>query len=172
MSQVENPGRVIVILPDSGNRYLSKVFNDAWMIENSFLEKKVNNSIGDMIRVLHKTQKVVFAQASEKVEDVVKQMREDGVSQLPVQRNGEVIGIIPETALLRPLISGSIRPSDKIESLIDNNYSIVQEVEAIERLNDIFTNGKVALVAEGPKIKYILTKIDLISFLSQQSGGM
>jgi cystathionine beta-synthase len=172
MSQVENPGRVIVILPDSGNRYLSKVFNDAWMIENSFLEKKVNNSIGDMIRVLHKTQKVVFAQASEKVEDVVKQMREDGVSQLPVQRNGEVIGIIQETALLRPLISGSIRPSDKIESLIDNNYSIVQEVEAIERLNDIFTNGKVALVAEGPKIKYILTKIDLISFLSQQSGGM
>ena len=100
MSQVENPGRVIVILPDSGNRYLSKVFNDAWMIENSFLDKKVNNSIGDMIRVLHKTQKVVFAQASEKVEDVVKQMRDDGVSQLPVQRNGEVIGIIQETALL------------------------------------------------------------------------
>ena len=73
---------------------------------------------------------------------------------------------------MRPLISGSIRPSDKIESLIDNNYSILQEVEAIERLNDIFTSGKVALVAEGPKIKYILTKIDLISFLSQQSGGM
>jgi len=172
MSQVENPGRVIVILPDSGNRYLSKVYNDAWMIENSFMDKKVDTSIGDLIRVLHKTAKVLFAQSKDPVDAVVKQMRDSGVSQLPVMKNSEVVGTIQETALLRPLISGTIKPSDSIETLIDNNYSIVQESDSIERLSDIFTSGKVALAAEGGKIKHILTKIDLISFLSLRAGNL
>ncbi len=170
MSQQKDPGRVIVIMPDSGNRYLSKVYNDAWMIEMGFMDKRVDNTVGDMLRVLHKAPKVVFATSQDSVEKVVKQMREEGVSQLPVMKDMEVIGMIAETSLLRPLISGSIRPSDKIESLIDTNYTMVQESDPISRLNEAFTAGKVVLVAEGSKAKHILTKIDLISFLSLQSG--
>lgn len=171
MSQVENPGRVIVILPDSGNRYLSKVYNDAWMIENSFLEKKPDQTIGDMLFVLHKTQKILFATPSDRVGDVVRVMREAGVSQLPVRKDEDVIGVIAETALLRPLFSGSVKPSDTIENLIDNNYALVEMSDDIGRLNELFSVGKVVLAAEGGSVKYILTKIDLISFLSLQSGG-
>lgn len=171
MSSVVNPGRVIVILPDSGNRYLSKVYNDAWMIENSFFDKKAEVTIGDMVRVLHKANKVVSATISDKVELVVRRMREEGVSQLPVLRGNEVAGIIAETALLRPLFSGTIRPSDTIEALVDANFSIVQEGDEITRLNDIFTTGKVALLLERGQVKHILTKIDLIGFLSLQAGS-
>ena len=56
-----------------------------------------------------------------------------------------------------------------IEKIIDKNYSMVLESDGVERLNDIFTGNKVAFVMEGGKIKYILTKIDLIAFLSFQS---
>lgn len=171
MSQQDNPGRVLVILPDSGNRYLSKVYNDAWMIENGFMDKQVETTIGSMIRVLHKTSKVESASCTDTVEKVVKQMRDEGVSQLPVMKGTEVVGIIAETALLRPLISGAVKPGDKIEGLVDTSYSLLQEGDSISRLNDVFTSGKVALVAEGTKLKHILTKIDLISFLSLQSGG-
>jgi len=170
MSQQKNPGRVLVILPDSGNRYLSKTFNDAWMMENGFMDKKVENSVGDLIKVLHKNSNVVFAQTTDSVEQVVKQMRDNSVSQLPVMKDTEIVGMIAETAMLRPLISGTIRPSEKIETLVDTNYSIVQEGDAIERLNEVFTAGKVGLVVEGKKVKHILTKIDLISFLSLKSG--
>jgi cystathionine beta-synthase len=170
MAGTKNPGRVIVIMPDSGNRYLSKVFNDAWMIENSFMEKKADTTINDVMKVLHKTPKVVAVQASEKVEAVVKLMRDEGVSQLPVLRDKEIIGVIAETALLRPLYTGDIKPSDTIERLVDSNYSMVIESDAMERLHEIFTNGKIAFVMEGGKIKHILTKIDLISFLSFHSG--
>jgi len=170
MAETANPGRVIVILPDSGNRYLSKVFNDAWMIENSFLERKVQSTVGDMVRVLHKTSRILSADANGRVEEVVKLMRDEGISQLPVMKDGQVVGTIAETALLRPLISGAIKPSDRIESLVDNNYVILQESDPLDRLSDIFTGGKIALVAEGGKTKFILTKIDLISFLSLQGG--
>lgn len=173
MSHQKKLGKVLVIMPDSGNRYLSKVFNDAWMIENGFMEKQVDTSIGDMVRVLHKVaNKIVWAKHTDKVEAVVKQMREEGVSQLPVMKGDEVAGIMAETALLRPLFSGEIKPSDSIERLIDSNYSMVEPTDSISRLNEIFTSGKVAIVQEGNKPKFILTKIDLISFLSLQSGAI
>lgn len=171
MAQLKKPERVIVILPDSGNRYLSKVYNDAWMIENSYLEKTHQATIRDMINILHKTPGVVAAKTSDKVESVVKVMREQGVSQLPVLSGTEVKGVIAETALLRPLIAGEIKATDTIDLLVDMNYSIVEENDPMNRLNDVFTSGKVAFVMEGGKVKHILTKIDLISFLSAQSGG-
>lgn len=171
MSKQTNPGRVLVIMPDSGNRYLSKVYNDAWMIENSFLDKKPETRVADVLRVLHKTSKVVSAEIGSRVEDVVKLMRDEGVSQLPVLKGGEVVGMIAETALLRPIFSGALRPSDKIDTLIENNYALIQDSEDISRLNEIFTAGKIALVADGAKLKHVLTKIDLISFLSLQGGN-
>ncbi len=170
LAKTENPGRVLVILPDSGNRYLSKVFNDAWMIENSFMDKQASNTIGDLVKVLHKSPKIVYADAKDKVEAVVRKMRDENISQLPVMKGDTVAGMIAETALLRPLISGAVRPQDTIESLLDSNFSLVQEGDPLERLNEIFTNGKIALVAEGSKIKFVLTKIDLISYLSTTTG--
>lgn len=171
MSQLKKPERVLVILPDSGNRYLSKTYNDAWMIENSYMEKTHETTIRDMINILHKVTNVVAAKTTDKVETVVKIMREEGVSQLPVLSGTEVKGVIAEMALLRPLISGEVKATDTIDKLMDNNYSLVEENDPMTRLNEIFTTGKVAFVMEGGKVKHILTKIDLISYLSIQSGG-
>lgn len=171
MSQNEKNGRVLVILPDSGNRYLSKAFNDAWMIENGFMEKRPEATISDIVRTLNKNTRVLCASVTDCVEEVVSSMREGGVSQLPVMKGSEVAGVISETDLLRPLFMGSVRPSDRIESLINRNFAIVQPNDDIGRLHEIFTSGKIALVMNGNEVKNVVTKIDLISFLSHQSGS-
>lgn len=172
MSQMENPGRVLVLLPDSGNRYLSKVFTDSWMIENSFIDKKSERTIGDLISILNKSSKVTGTVSTDRIDKVVSLMRNEGVSQLPVFRGGALEGVVSETDLLRPLLSGSKKPSDTIESLVERNYSVVQETDPVDRLNDIFLAGKVALVGSPMSVKFILTKIDLISFLSITSAGV
>lgn len=166
MTSVENPGRVLVILPDSGNRYLSKVYNDAWMMENSFLEKKASNTIGDLIRLIHKAPKILSCSLQDSVEQVVKLMRAEGVSQLPVLANGEIAGVVSEADLLRPLFSEEIKASDSIQKLVKPDFALVEDTDPISRLNDLFSQGKVAIVPEAGKAKYVLTKIDLISFLS------
>jgi cystathionine beta-synthase len=166
MTSVENPGRVLVILPDSGNRYLSKVYNDAWMMENSFLEKKASNTIGDLIRLIHKAPKILSCSLQDTVEQVVKLMRAEGVSQLPVLANGEIAGVVSEADLLRPLFSEEIKASDSIQKLVKPDFALVEDTDPISRLNDLFSQGKVAIVPEAGKAKYVLTKIDLISFLS------
>ncbi|MBI1860199.1 MAG: pyridoxal-phosphate dependent enzyme [Deltaproteobacteria bacterium] len=172
MSQTDNPGRVLVILPDHGNRYLSKVYTDAWMYENSFIDKTSERTIGDLITMLNKSSKITSTHTTDKIETVVKLMRDEGVSQLPVfNSKGSLEGIVAETDLLRPLLSGAKKPADTIESLVERNYSIVQENDPVERLNDIFLSGKVALVGDSNRVKFILTKIDLISFISSRLGA-
>ncbi|NDC26077.1 MAG: CBS domain-containing protein [Proteobacteria bacterium] len=166
MASVENPGRVLVILPDSGNRYLSKVYNDAWMMENSFLDRKTDNTIGDLIRLIHKAPKIVSAKGEDSVESVVRTMRVEGVSQIPVMRGNEIVGVVSETELLRPLFAGEIKSSDKVEKLCKGEFALVEDIEPIARLNDLFSTGKVAIVMEAGMPKFVLTKIDLISFLS------
>lgn len=171
MAQTPNPGRVLVILPDSGNRYLSKVFNDAWMIENSFMDRPVETSVGELLRALHKKSEVFFADVNDKVETVIARMRDSGISQLPVRRGLAVAGVITETDLLRPLISGQAKNSDPIEGLMENNYEMVRSSDPVDRLTEVFTSGKIALVEDGGTVTHVLTKIDLISFLSLRASG-
>ena len=171
MAETPNPGRVLVILPDSGNRYLSKVFNDAWMIENSFMDRPIETNIGELIRTLNKKAEVFFADIGDKIETVVSRMRDGGISQLPVRRGANVVGVITEADLLRPLISGQVRNSDSIEKLIEHNYEIVRLNDPIDRLTEVFTGGKIAIVEDAGKVTHVLTKIDLISYLSHRSGG-
>lgn len=170
MAQQEKPQRVLVILPDSGNRYLSKVFNDAWMVEAGYLERRRDATIGEMIRILNKKKKMVVANLNDTVDSIVRLMREEGISQLPVLKDGEIFGVVEERALLRPLIEGSLRPTDTVQSVVDKAYALVQDTDPVERLTDIFSAEKVALVCEAGRVSQIITKIDLISYLSLQSG--
>ncbi len=171
MSHQEKPGRVVVILPDSGNRYLSKVYNDSWMVENAYMEKTGSN-VGELINLLHKKQRVVSVMANEDLEGVVRKMREEGISQMPVFENGKVIGKITEQAILRPLYSGSAKPKDSIRPLIDPKFSVVHMGDSIERLSNVFTSDRLAMVEEKGEVRYVLTKIDLISYLSMVSGAV
>ena len=171
MAETPNPGRVLVILPDSGNRYLSKVFNDAWMIENGFMDRPSETTINELLRAMNKRAEVFFAESTDKIESIVARMRDGGISQLPVRRGGAVVGVIAETDLLRPLLTGQVKAGDTIESLIQHNYEIVRPAEPLERLTEVFTSGKIALVEENGQLSYVLTKIDLIGFLSLRASG-
>ena len=172
MSQHKDPGRVLVILPDSGNRYLSRVFDDAWMIENSFLETGAERTISDMIRVLHKSSKVVYANAGDSISVVAERMRDAGVSKLPVlDKDGDkVIGVVEEKALLQPLFSSTMKASDSIDPLVNDKFAVLHPSDKVDWLNEVLSGGKIALVEDGGQISYVLTNIDLVSFLSMHGG--
>jgi cystathionine beta-synthase len=172
MAKAGSPGLSVVILPDSGNRYLSKLYDDAWMMENSFFEADTYESISDLIKVLHKSAKVMRAQATDSVESVVDRMRHENVSQFPVFKGDELKGIINEKELLHPLFTGQIKATSPIEPLVSDKFAIVHPSDKIEWLREVLGQGKVALVADGGQINYILTNIDLITFLSWQSRGV
>ncbi len=161
----------LIILPDSGNRYLSKVFNDAWMQDSGFLESATLGTVADIVAHIHPSE-IVFAHPNSTVADVVALMRERGFSQLPVRdASGWIKGVVTETALIQGLANKSLRQTDFIELLVDPSIEFVSADDPAEKILRLLNNGRIPLATdpvEGNKVVAVITKIDLLSFLGQQ----
>ena len=163
---------ILVILPDSGNRYLSKVYDDAWMREAGFLDEPSLGTVHDLIITLQlDPQGVVSAQTTAKVSSVIELMKDKGISQLPVSDDhGYVKGLVTEASILTALYEGACEPGDSIESLVDTSIEFVGPEDDIEKISALVSSGKTPLVMDpdtGVPVA-VLTKIDLLSYLSQR----
>lgn len=157
--------RVVVILPDSGSRYLSKVFSDDWMREHGFLELALGN-VGDLVRA--KAIPLVTARRTDAVSEVIAKMKADDVSQLPVLEDGKLVGMISEVDLLTYLLDGTHRPTDPIQPIIDPAPPAVAPDSPIEALAEVFLSTNAAVVVDHGAVVGIVTKIDVIDHLAKR----
>lgn len=165
---------VLVVLPDSGNRYMSKVFNDDWMREAGFLDKASLGTVADLLHVVHpKATNIIMAKQTDKVSSIIELMKEKSISQVPVADNaGWIKGIVTEGAILSALYDGRVRPSDIIESLANPAVEFVTPEDPIEKVSRLLSSGKVALVSDpsqAGKLLSIVTKIDLLTYLGSKA---
>jgi len=156
--------RVAVILPDSGSRYLSKIFSDDWMREHGFLEMDLG-SVGDLVAT--KTIPLVTARRTDAVSDVIAKMKEYDVSQLPVLEEGRLVGMISEVDLLNYLLDRSHRPTDPIQPIIDPAPPAVAPDSPIDALAEVFLSANAAVVVDHGAVVGIVTKIDVIDHLAK-----
>lgn len=164
---------VLIILPDSGNRYLSKVYDDDWMREAGFLDKPSLGTVRDLVNSrAGGWPQIVTAKETDKVASVTGIMRDMGISQLPiVDKAGWIKGIVREKKLLNELFKGEITASDGIEKLIDPSVEFVALDDPIEKVTRLVTQGKVPLVANPDKhgeLLAIITSIDLIYYMENR----
>lgn len=156
---------IVVILPDSGNSYVSKYFSDEWMRDNGFLEEKGPGTVGDIIA--KKPQTLITAKRGEKVGQVIEEMKRHGISQMPVLKDdGSALGMIHEYDLLNGLVAGSMKKNDAIDGLVAPLDGVVTKETTIPQLRQVFGRDNVAVVREGQKIVAVVSKLDLIEFLA------
>jgi cystathionine beta-synthase len=164
---------LVVILPDSGSRYLSKLFDDDWMRENGFLERSWVDYRASDIHAKKSDVKVITAQPTDLMNDVVARFKKHNISQMPVvDSDGKLIGIVTEIDLLNHmLLSDHVHKSDEtIESIIDKNVPIVRPGTPLETLMAVLSNSNVVIMVTDGVVQGILTKIDILDFLSTQTG--
>jgi cystathionine beta-synthase len=166
-------GKVVVVpLPDGGRAYISKFFSDEWMRDNGFpVGNGMDNLAAATVRDVLGGRRgdVITARKADKVEVVVKKMKEHDISQMPVvDAEGRCIGMIHEYDLLNFLIEGKHRLSEVVEPLVQPVQGMVGPDTPVGRLRDIFNDDNVAVVKEGERVTGIVTKIDLIEFLGQK----
>jgi cystathionine beta-synthase len=158
---------IMVLLPDSAQKYLSKIFNDDWMRENGFLEEQPG--LGTVRELLQgKAATIVSASPSDKVKDVIATLKSLSISQLPVIENGKLKGIVAEVDLLRHLVTGAGTLDSAIAGLIESDYATVSPETKIELLQQVLSDAKMAIVTERDGVVGIITKIDLIDFLAKR----
>jgi cystathionine beta-synthase len=160
---------VVIIIPDSGSRYLSKVFSDDWMRENSFLERAwIDLSAAD-VQATKGEAKLITARPSDRLTDVVALMKQHGISQLPVVGEDEQLaGLVREVDLLKHMLSTRRDQDATIEAVIDHNVAVVQPGTPLETLVGMFAARHAVMIASAGRVQGILTQIDLLDFLAAQ----
>jgi cystathionine beta-synthase len=158
---------IVVVLPDSGNAYISKFYSDEWMKDMGFLEEKGPGTVRDVLG--GRQQALVTARKGEKIGEVIEGMKKHGISQMPVlAADGTGEGMIHEYDLLNGLIAGSYKMGDAIDPLIAPLQGVVTLDTSIPQLRQVFAQDNVAVVRDGQKIVAVITKIDLIEYLANR----
>jgi cystathionine beta-synthase len=161
---------ILVLLPDSAQKYLSKIFDDKWMRENGFLDEP--DPLGTVAQLLRskKPRPLVTAKKGDKVREVIAQMRDTGVSQMPVLDGDgrRLVGIVAEVDLLDHLVSGEGSLDMPIDDLVESDYATVTPATRIHLLRNIFNDAKIVVVEDRDEIVGVITKIDLIEYLAER----
>ena len=170
---------VVVLLPDSGSRYLSKVFDDNWMRENRFLESDWTETTVSTVLERKTQHQLVVAHCSDAVGDVIARLKSADISQLPVVGEREqLLGVVTEVSLLGYLLrapgSEAARVAIKDAGVIDENIPTLHVHTPIESVISLFSTHKLALVTEhipdsdDRRVVGIITQIDLLDFLANR----
>jgi cystathionine beta-synthase len=170
---------IVVLLPDGGRGYLSKIFNDDWMADYGFLSSEsAEPRVGELLQ--HKPGGLpafVHAHPTDTVRNVIASLREFDVSQLPVLSAeppvmaAEVVGSIVEHDLLDALVTGKAAPDDQVAGLMSPPLPSVGSGEPISAAARALSQAGAALVLIDGKPAGVITRQDVLTFLSSQPGG-
>jgi cystathionine beta-synthase len=161
---------IVVILPDSGSRYLSKVFDDKWMRENGFLEAEWSEvTLNDVLEAKPITG-VITVSENERMTQVITLLKEHDISQVPVvHADGTLAGMVTEVDLLKHMVEARHPHSaeETITNIIEPPPPSFPVHTPLEEVLPHFVESPVILVTEADRPIGILSKIDILDFIAQ-----
>ena len=163
---VNKPVRIIVHLPDTALRYLSKFLDDEWMRENGFMG--AGPSIGKVRDLLLSRGRsdIYTAQAKDPLKDIVGRMKKFGISQLPVLEGERLLGVVTEKNLLGVLVAGEAKLDSPVGPMVESSFACVDLDTPVTTLSNLFSPDNVIIVLNNTKIEGLITKIDLIEYMT------
>ena len=162
------PRRVVTLVCDSGNKYLSKMFNDYWMIDQGFIQRERMGDLRDLISRRHAERATVTVAPDDTLMTAYSRMKLYDVSQLPVLQGGEVVGIIDESDLLLAVYDNEAAFREPVRSAMTARLETVDSRTSLESLLPIFAQGHVAIVKHKGAFAGLITRIDLVNHLRRR----
>ncbi|MGY9024678.1 MAG: cystathionine beta-synthase, partial [Candidatus Nanopelagicales bacterium] len=174
-AKAEPGSLVVVLLPDSGRGYLSKVFNEDWLSSYGFIQGDTEQTIGDVLRA--KTldgdlPDFVHTHPTESVADAIAILKEYGVSQIPVVRaeppimTAEISGSIVERVVLDALFLGTAHLADQVETVMSPPLPMVGAGESVASAMIALTEADALMVVDDGKPTGVITRQDVLAFLA------
>jgi len=164
--QQTKPKRVVTFVCDSGNKYLSKMFNDVWMAEQGFTIRPMHGDLSDLILHRYEAGEVVTIGPTDTLLTGFKRMRQADVSQLPVvDESGRVVGIIDESDILVKVHRDASHFNYEVRQAMTDQLETLPPDAKIDNLLGVFDRGRVAIVMDGDKFLGLITRSDLLSYL-------
>jgi cystathionine beta-synthase len=161
--------RVVTFVCDSGNKYLSKVYNDYWMLDNGFVERDTYGDLRDLIARRHWERASVTVNSTEPVLAALRRMKLYDVSQLPVMKDGKIVGIVDEEDILLEVVENPAHFSEPVTAAMATHLVTVPVDAPVSQLMEIFKHGMVAIVVKDNEFLGLITRIDLLNWLRRRT---
>jgi cystathionine beta-synthase len=163
------PKRVVTLVCDSGNKYLSKMFNDYWMIDQGFIEREQRGDLRDLISRRHDEHGTVTVGADDNLLIAYGRMKLYDISQLPVlDKTGAVVGIIDESDILLKVFEDDEHFKEPVSGAMTSKIETIAPDQPIDSLLPIFAQDRVAIVVEDKTFLGLITRIDLLNHLRRR----
>ena len=164
------PKRVVTFVCDTGAKYLSKVYNDAWLADQGLGDQPLHGDLSDLISRKYEKGDVVVAGPEDTLDTAFKRMRGADVSQLPIIQEGRLVGILDESDLVHVMNTDEITRKERfarpVSSARTRDLDTVQVGESLDALIPLFDRDRVAIVLDGERFVGLITRTDLINHLS------
>jgi len=166
-----SPKRVVTFACDSGNKYLSKVFNDYWMIDQGFIKRETFGDLRDLVTRRYEEGATVTVAPEEPLTTAFARMRLYDVSQLPVVDAGRVVGLIDEWDLLLAVQADPSRFRNPVRTAMTQKIETVDRETPLATLMQTFDKGHVAIVMDGDRFYGLITRVDVLNHLRRLAAA-
>lgn len=158
--------RVVTFVADSGNKYLSKMYNDFWMAEQGFIHRPLQGDLSDLISHRYEAGEVVSVGPDDTLLTAFKRMRGADISQVPVvDGRGRPVGILDESDVLLKVHRDPTHFNDPVQSAMTDRLETLSPQAKFGDLVEVFDRGRVAIVMAGDKFLGLITRTDFLAYL-------
>ncbi|MCD9027302.1 pyridoxal-phosphate dependent enzyme [Luteimonas sp. BDR2-5] len=162
------PKKVLVFVCDTGNKYLSKLYNDYWMLDNGFLEREQHGDLRDLILRPYSRRDTVVLAPTDLLVTAYQRMKLYEISQLPVMDGDRIVGILDESDVLLHVYGDEDRFRDPVSTAMVTKLDFLNVKSPVEALLPVFDRGQVAIVTDGDRFLGLITRIDLLNYLRRR----
>ncbi len=164
-----NKKRVVALVADTGNKYLSKMYNDYWMMDNGFIETEQYGDLRDLISRPYQSNDLIVMRPQETLSTVYQRMKLYDVSQLPIMEGDEIVGIIDESDVMMYVYDNNDKFDDPVSEAMTSNLEFMSVTSPLAKLLPIFDQGRIAIVKDdNNKFLGLITRIDLLNYLRRR----
>ncbi len=164
----KTPKRVVSFVVDTGTRYLSKIYNDQWMLDQGLLPRKHYGDLRDVISRRYEEGAVVSVGPDDTLMTTFARMRSADVSQLPVLDKGKLVGVIDESDLLLSVHADAARFRSAVSTAMTDAPQTIAPKASLAELEEVLDRGLVAIVADASGFHGLITRFDLLNHLRRK----
>jgi cystathionine beta-synthase len=163
-----SPKRVVTFVPDSGNKYLSKMYNDFWMFEQGLLDRPREGNLTDLIVRRYQEGSAVTVAPGDSLMQAYRRMKLFDISQLPVMESDRVVGILDESDLLVHVQDDPQKFKDPVGTAMVRDVETLPPDAPMSALLPVFQRDHVAVIADGNHFIGLITRIDVLNYLRRK----
>jgi cystathionine beta-synthase len=164
----KKPERVVTFVCDSGNKYLSKMYNDYWLADQGFRERAKHGDLRDLIGRPVDENATVTVGPDDTLLTAYARFKIHDVSQLPVLEGERIVGLIDEYDMLRAVIRGGSHFRDVVRKHMTTDLETLEPAATLDEVQAILDRDHVAIIADRGRFHGLITRIDLLNSLRRK----